>query len=58
MTFEDYVAKIQKLAEACGATDPGKPYCDAETWRDAYEQGVTPAEVWQGEVDAAASMGT
>jgi hypothetical protein len=56
MTFEQYVAEIQKLAEACGATDPGKPYCEAEAWRDAYNDEVSPAEAWSEEVSAAATM--
>jgi hypothetical protein len=56
MTFEQYVAEIQKLAEACGATDPGKAYCDAESWRDGFNDGLTPAEQWSEEVSAAASM--
>ncbi len=56
MTFEEYVAEIQKLAEACGATDPGKPYCEAEAWRDGFSDGLTPAEQWAEEVSAASEM--
>lgn len=56
MTFEQYVAEIQKLAEACAATDPGKPYCEAEAWRDAYNDDVAPSEAWSEEVAAAATM--
>ena len=41
--FAAYVAAIQALAEECGATDPGEPYCDAEAWRDAFTNGLTPA---------------
>lgn len=53
MDFEAFVAEIQKLAEASGATDPGKPYCDAEAWREAYNDGCTPQEAWSEEVSAA-----
>ena len=56
MTFEEFTAAIQAKAEACGATDPGKPYCDPEAWRDAFVEGATVDEVWQGECDAAADM--
>lgn len=56
MDFDQYVAEIQKLAEACGATDPGKPYCEAEAWRDAYNDGMTPADAWGEEVHAASTM--
>lgn len=56
MDFDQYVAAIQKLAEACGATDAGKPYCEAEAWRDAYNDGLPPDEAWSEEVSAAATM--
>ncbi|MCA6114270.1 hypothetical protein J6524_04915 [Bradyrhizobium sp. WSM 1738] len=56
MTFEDYVADLQQLAEDCGATDPGKPYCDAEAWRPAFEAGMTVSEAWRAEEEAAATM--
>jgi hypothetical protein len=56
MDFDQYVAEIQKLAETCGATDPGKPYCEAEAWRGSFNDGLTPAEAWSEEVSAAASM--
>lgn len=54
--FEQYVAEIQKLAEAAGAADPGKPYCEAEAWREAFEDGLSPADAWSEEVSAAADM--
>lgn len=54
--FEAYVEHIQKLAEACGATDPGKPYCESEAWLDAFNDGLTPAEAWSEEVAAASDM--
>ena len=53
MTFELYVAAINQLAEQSGATDPGEPYCDGEAWRDAFNDGLTPAEAWGEEVAAA-----
>lgn len=54
--FKAYVDSIQALAERDGATDPGVPYCDAETWRDAFRDGLAPADAWQGEREAAADM--
>jgi len=54
--FQEFVAEIQKLAEACGATDQGKPYCDAEAWREAFNEGMSPAEAWREECLAAAEM--
>jgi hypothetical protein len=56
MKFEEYVAEIQTLAEECGAADPGKPYCDAEAWREAFDDGMTPSEAWREECLAAAEM--
>jgi len=56
MDFETYVAEIQKLAEASGATDPGIPYCEAEAWREAFDNGLPPRDAWDEEVHAAASM--
>lgn len=56
MTFEDYVTEMQTLAEECGAADPGKPYCDPEAWREAFEHGLTPGEAWRAEEEAAATM--
>lgn len=56
MDFDTFVAEIQKLAEACGATDAGKPYCEAEAWREAFHGGLSPAEAWDEEVSAAGSM--
>lgn len=56
MTFEAFVAEIQKMAELCGATEPGKPYCDAEAWRAAFDDGLSPEEAWGEEVSAAATM--
>jgi hypothetical protein len=53
--FQSYVDAIQKLAEASGATEPGKPYCDAEAWRDAFNDGALPSEAWAEEVSAAAA---
>lgn len=54
--FTQYVAEIQKLAVACGATDPTKPYCDAEAWLDSFNNGLSAAEAWAEEVSAAAEM--
>jgi len=54
--FQAYVDAIQKLAEGCGATDPGKPYCEPEAWLDAFNDGLSPSEAWSEEVSAAASM--
>jgi hypothetical protein len=48
--FDRYVAEISALAAAACHTDPGKPYCDADSWRDAYHDGLTPAEAWAEEV--------
>lgn len=56
MSFDDYVAEIQAIAEGCGAADPGQPYCDADAWRDAFSAGLTPSEAWQEEVSAASTM--
>jgi len=56
MSFDDYVTQIQVLAEKCGATEPGKPYCEAEAWRDAFNDGLTPSEAWHEECLAAAEM--
>lgn len=56
LTFEQYVAAIQALAEADGASLPGNPYCDPEAWRDAYSDGLTPQEAWEAEQDAASLM--
>lgn len=56
MTFEEYVDAIQKLAEAQDATAPGKPYCDAEAWRNAFDEGMSPNEAWREEMRAAADM--
>lgn len=56
LTFEQYVAAIQALAERDEATLPGTPYCDAEAWREAYDEGITPAEAWGEEWDTAALM--
>lgn len=54
--FEWYVDEIQKLAEACGGADHGKPYCEAEAWRESFNDGLTPAEAWSEEVAAASEM--
>ena len=51
--FAAYVAAIQALAEECGATDVGVPYCDAEAWRDAFTDGLPPASAWAEEVSNA-----
>lgn len=56
MDFETYVAAIQKLAEACGATEVGVPYCEAEAWRDSYDNGIPHSEAWSAEVSAASEM--
>ena len=56
MPFEDYAAEIQTLAEECGATDPGKLYCEAEAWRESFDDGLTPSEAWREECLAAAEM--
>lgn len=56
MEFDQFVAEIQKLAEACGATDPGKPYCEPEAWREAWLDDLSPADAWAEEVHAAGSM--
>lgn len=56
MDFETYVAAIQKLAESSGASENGKPYCEAEAWRDSYNNGLSPAEAWSEEVASAADM--
>jgi hypothetical protein len=50
MTFKQYVAEIQALAEQFGAVEQGQPYCDAEAWRDAFKHGASPAEAWAEEV--------
>ncbi len=54
--FKWYVAEIQKLAEACGAADAGKPYCEPKAWLDSFNDGMTPSEAWSEEVAAASEM--
>lgn len=56
MTFDQYVADINKLAEAAGGTEPGEPYFEAGIWLDAFNAGLTPAEAWEEEELAAMSM--
>lgn len=51
MTFEAFVAEINRLAVASGATGGmPQPYCDDESWRDAYDDDMSPAEAWAEEV--------
>lgn len=57
MSFEQYVAAINALAARDGFSERGKPYCDAEAWRDAYDDGLTPSEAWADEKHAAATNG-
>ena len=55
MTFAEYVSEINDLARRCDAIPDGEEnYCDPEAWRDAYQDGMTPAEAWGEEVSAAA----
>lgn len=56
MTFEEYVAEVQRLAEACGATLVGKQYCQPDAWRDSFDDGLSPEEAWSEEASAAAGM--
>lgn len=56
MTFEQFVAEIETLAQKRGATQVGKPYCEAEAWRDAFNDGMTPAEAWAEEMSNASEQ--
>ena len=56
MDFDTYVAEINELAVKCGATDAGKAYCDAEAWRDSFDDGLTAEQAWSEEVYAASTM--
>lgn len=50
MTFDEYVKEINKLAQNDGMIDTNQQYCDPETWRDHYNDGVTtPEEAWNTE---------
>ena len=55
--FNDYVASIQRLAEECGVTPVGEPYCDPEAWRNFFNEGLTPREAWEEEVDTLRTNG-
>ena len=55
MAFDVFVATIQAVAVREGWTLPGVPYCDAEAWREQYDEAMTPDEAWDSERDAAAS---
>lgn len=57
LKFDTFVAAIQALAEKDGATEAGKPYCEAEAWRACFDEGLTAEDAWKAERDAAASMG-
>ncbi len=49
VSFGEFAAAIQALAEADHFTDKGVPYCDPWDWhwRDAFCNGCTPDEAWQ-----------
>ena len=49
-TFKEYVQKINDLAVAAGVAEPGVPYCDAEAWRDSYNEELSPEDAWAEEV--------
>ena len=55
--FTLYVASVQALAEQDGVTEPGKPYCDPQAWRGAWEDGMTPDEAWSDQKRAAREAG-
>lgn len=56
MTFEEYTNQIHKFAEDFGAIDSTGKYCEPEAWLEMYEEGLTPLEAWQIELEAMADM--
>lgn len=56
LSFEAFVAAINLLAVKAEACQPGEDYGEAEIWRDAYADGMTPEEAWDEEVYAASQM--
>ena len=56
MAFEEFVATIQAVAVREGWTLLGVRSCDAEAWRDQYDEVMSPEVAWDSERDSAASI--
>jgi predicted secreted protein len=57
--FDLYLAEIDRLAQAAGAVDPGRSYCEqtgTACWREMFDDGLTADDAWQEECWAAADM--
>jgi hypothetical protein len=49
ITFQQWLAEIDKLAAAEGCTTPYTQQTGYECWADAYADGVSAAEAWSEE---------
>jgi hypothetical protein len=50
--FRKYVDRINDLAQKANMTDPGIPYADDDSWRDAFNDGMSPEDAWNEELTA------
>jgi hypothetical protein len=57
LTLEQYHAEICRLAIERKLIEPGETMYDAEAWRDAYDEGLSPDEALSEEVLACAEIG-
>lgn len=54
VSFAEFSAEVQKIAEAERLTDPGVPFCDPwdRHFRGAFDKGWTPREAFDAEIKA------
>lgn len=47
LSFKEYVAAMNALAQKDGCVDSTGIYCDGDNWRDNYDEGLSPEESWE-----------
>lgn len=57
LTFDQWLSDLDALARAEGCERSYVEQTGRECWQAPYDDGITPAEAWADEKDAAASLG-
>ena len=56
MSFDDWLVELGNLARKEECSDY-VGWTGVECWRDAYDDGLTPAEAWRQEKEAGYDLG-
>lgn len=57
LSFEDWCAELDRIAKADGVENSYTESCGPESFRDVFDDGMSPQDAWDEEVYAAQACG-